>query len=954
MRRIALSFLFVFIGVITIYGQNLSELDHEVQSDITGLKFCVRNGKCGYIDAKGNEVIPIKYDYDRADFDVHEGKYPLDENCGYVEDWRSSILVRVKQNGKYGFVNHKGEEVIPLKYDMLYDGHFVKPTQLVKARIGDKYGLINISGQEVIPIKYKNTGNCDYGNYNGPTWVQRDDGKIAYVEYDGSFITDFKYTEASESFNGDSKKVARVAVNGLWGFIDKQGNEVITPKYKYAGLFASEDGWISVVKDNKLGFIDVDENVVIPFIYDVATYDTNEKSLTSDFSNGNAYVRKNGKWGLINKKGTAITPFKYDNISSGGMYWGIGYYMAKVGGKTVYIDILGAEYDTREKLKESYMESMEKAANMGIGVAAKCLARMYDSGEFVPKDSKKSFEWYKKAVEMGYLDAEYDLALKYYYGEGCEKDYESAYRLMRSALVRGNNYASKFLGYMYYYGQGIEENSLMAYVYFNLSTALLNDHDSQYHLAWLYEHGQGVGKNIEEAKKWYEQSAFYGYQPAKDQLAKLLNKHDDESPITDNIATMTWMAFESMAKTKDYSFKIGIKSDSKIEDISVYVNGVLTRGIVPVVDDGYNMTIDRTVALDDGQNTIKIMVKNAGGVASSEKVVTYQNQDIATIDWLAFVPTTTDKQYTVKAGIKSISKIESWTVTINGIVDRGINPVKNDGYTMAIEKKLILAEGNNTIKIEVKNAGGIAMIEKNVIYTAKKEEPVIQQKRIALVMGNANYQDVDKRLKNPVNDATDVAERLESLDFKVIRSLDQTRQGMEAAINDFGNQARNYEVALFYYAGHGVSCNGNNYLIPIDANLPEESYVQYNCTNTNLVLDLMEKARCPMKIMILDACRNNPFARSWNRDINGGGLNVMNASQGTFIAFSTAPGNVAQDGAERNSPYTAAFLQTLDIPNLSLTDFFQEVLEKVALKTKDKQIPWTSNSFRGKFYFNKK
>lgn len=168
MKRTALSFLFVSIGTITIYGQNLSEFDHEVQSDITSLKFCVRNGKCGYVDAKGNEVIPIKYDYDHEDFDARNF-HPMDESCGDVEDWRSSILIRVKKNGKYGFVNHKEEEVIPLKYDMLHDGHFVNHNQLVKARIGNKYGLVNIAGQDVVPIKYKNTGNCDYGNYNGPT-----------------------------------------------------------------------------------------------------------------------------------------------------------------------------------------------------------------------------------------------------------------------------------------------------------------------------------------------------------------------------------------------------------------------------------------------------------------------------------------------------------------------------------------------------------------------------------------------------------------------------------------------------------------------------------------------------------------------------------------------------------------------------------------------------------------
>ena len=109
-----------------------------------------------------------------------------------------------------------------------------------------------------------------------------------------------------------------------------------------------------------------------------------------------------------------------------------------------------------------------------------------------------------------------------------------------------------------------------------------------------------------------------------------------------------------------------------------------------------------------------------------------------------------------------------------------------------------------------------------------------------------------------------------------------------------------------------------------------------------------------MKIVILDACRNNPFARSWHRSAGGGGLAIMNAPKGTFIAYSTAPGDVALDGGEgqRNSPYTAALLKTFDQKGLSITDFFQEVLERVATTTNERQTPWTSNSFRGKFVFN--
>lgn len=326
----------------------------------------------------------------------------------------------------------------------------------------------------------------------------------------------------------------------------------------------------------------------------------------------------------------------------------------------------------------------------------------------------------------------------------------------------------------------------------------------------------------------------------------------------------------------------------------------------------------------------------------------------AIIEWLDYASKVNKKEYQLKVGIKSNTKVEDVSVTVNGSQSRGINTVKSDGFDLTIDREIALSEGFNNVVVSVKNGDGITTSEKMITYNAVNSNPEPNKKRIALVIGNANYKDIDKRLKNPVNDATDFAAKLESLGFKVIRSMDQTQQNMEKAIYEFGKQAANYDVALFYYAGHGVACSGSNYMIPIDADLPEESAVKYKCTDTNLVLDMMENSHCQMKIMILDACRNNPFARGWHRGVSGRGLSIMNAPRGTFIAFSTSPGDVAQDGTGRNSPYTTALLQTLDIPNLSITDFFQEVLDKVATSTGERQTPWTSSSFRGKFVFNQK
>ena len=912
--RIIVSLLIYFFCVVSSNAQSTTGVTkkYEVTGPFgnRGLAVVRLNGKYGFIDKNGNEVIPLIFDDVICDFDKYYFYWNTYQTC-----------VSVCKNKKWGYIDSLGNVVVPLLYDKVKP-YLVEdsPNWVVK---NGKYGCIDVNGRLVIPFEYD---DMEDGFYTGLAYVKKN-GKYGFIDEHNKVLIPFKYsTTRGFSLRSD---LAPVSINGKYGYVNKDGREVIPLEYDFADDFARgtyadvhERNLAAVVRNNKLGFINEEGEVVIPFQYDVVwSSDTNGKKLKeSSFWWGAAAVKK-GKWGAIDMNGKTIVPFAYDYVEGGSSIGYMDFYKNNIGH---HFDLGGNEYD--------FDLGGNEYASFSEGIAQIVL----------------------RLANQGFTGYQYALGQIYYYGRfGYPKDYSKAFEWLSKGALGGNERAQCYMGHLYYYGYGVEKSFKSAYDWY-IKAGDKNDREAQYYLGWLYEHGQGVSVDIEEAKRWYSKSAALGDKRAKEQLAKLGDNNIPNPLPKKDLASMSWLVYEPSTKQKDFSFKIGIKSDSKIEDVSVYVNGILTRGINPVHNDGYNMTIDRTVVLNDGQNNIKVTVKNAGGTATSEKTVTYQNQDAATIDWLAFSTKTTEKQFALKVGVKSTSKIESFSVSVNGIVDRGINPVKNDGYSLTIEKMLSLSEGNNTVKVEVKNAGGVALSEKNVTFSPKKMTPIVQQKRIALVMGNANYKDIDKRLKNPVNDATDVAAKLESLGFNVIRSIDQTQQGMEAAIYDFGSKAKNYDVALFYYAGHGVGCNGSNYLIPIDATLPEESYVQYKCTNANLVLDLMEKAHCKMKIMILDACRNNPFARSWNRSTGGGGLNHMNAPKGTFIAFSTAPGDVAQDGAERNSPYTGALLQTLDVPNLSITDFFQEVLEKVALKTNDRQNPWTSNSFRGKFIFNQK
>lgn len=230
---------------------------------------------------------------------------------------------------------------------------------------------------------------------------------------------------------------------------------------------------------------------------------------------------------------------------------------------------------------------------------------------------------------------------------------------------------------------------------------------------------------------------------------------------------------------------------------------------------------------------------------------------------------------------------------------------------------------------------------------------VCAERRCALVIGNSEY-GKNNFLDNPIHDAEDVAMKLKECDFEVIKLTDGTLREMYEAICNFGEKVSHYDVALFYYSGHALQSHGENYLMPIDAELKSEADVKYSCLPLNLLLDKLEESNCPMKIIVLDACRNNPFLKRLYRGVQHLGLTTVNPPKGTCISYSTAEGSVAHDGTGRNSPYTSAFLEILDVPGLSLFDFFNLIGNKVMDKTAGEQDPCTYYStIRGKFYFNR-
>ena len=227
--------------------------------------------------------------------------------------------------------------------------------------------------------------------------------------------------------------------------------------------------------------------------------------------------------------------------------------------------------------------------------------------------------------------------------------------------------------------------------------------------------------------------------------------------------------------------------------------------------------------------------------------------------------------------------------------------------------------------------------------------PAEMGKRTALVIGNSEYK--VGSLRNPANDAQDMAGSLGKLGFDVILKLNAGQEQMEQAISDFGRQLYQGGVGLFYYAGHGVQVGGENYLIPVNATIESESDVRYKAVNIGQLLGKMGEARNGFNIVILDACRDNPFAKEFRSSSRG--LAVVNSAsvKGSLIAYATSPGKVASDGSDRNGLYTKHLLQHISTPGIPVEQVFKRVLQGVERDTNGKQSPWISSSFSGDFAF---
>ncbi len=223
------------------------------------------------------------------------------------------------------------------------------------------------------------------------------------------------------------------------------------------------------------------------------------------------------------------------------------------------------------------------------------------------------------------------------------------------------------------------------------------------------------------------------------------------------------------------------------------------------------------------------------------------------------------------------------------------------------------------------------------------------ERRTALVIGNGAYTNAPP-LKNPPNDATLVATTLKNLGFEVTVATNRSQREMKQMIREFGQKLRaGGGVGLFYFAGHGVQAKGRNYLVPIDAEIQTEVDLEDVAVDVNYILSMMDDAQNALNIVILDACRNNPFVRSFRSAQDG--LAQVKAPTGTLIAYATSPDSTAADGGGTNSPYSEELTRQMEASGVLLETMFRRVTEQVSFRTGGRQEPWYSNNAKGEFFF---
>ena len=421
---------------------------------------------------------------------------------------------------------------------------------------------------------------------------------------------------------------------------------------------------------------------------------------------------------------------------------------------------------------------------------------------------------------------------------------------------------------------------------------------------------------------------------------------------------ITWVSPSGQKTTMDSfnaTVKANIKAGSGLNSVLLYLNGI-SKGETEIKsspDGSGNFLVEKNLNFGPGENNIYLVATTSDGVTTKSEIRYFTNPSavLPEIKWAT--PENPNsivgaESFVVSASIKSPTDLKSVKLYVNADVQSEDNIFDAAGADEGIyswENSVMLRKGENSIYIVAMNAAGSERSEKRVI---KYEENLIE-KRLALVFGNSRY--IDKpTLKNPANDANLMAATLEELGFDVIKRLDATRNDMMAALREFNEKLPDYSVALFYYAGHGNQVDGKNFLIPIDARLEKPGDCKFEAIGVDFIVEEFERYPDNTNIVILDACRDNPFT-TWSRGETAG-FKQISFSSGTIIVFATSEGATAADGRGDNGLFTEVLVKQMLIPQ-SIFNVVMKTRVEVRRLSSNRQTPMEWNKLNGDFYFKK-
>lgn len=586
---------------------------------------------------------------------------------------------------------------------------------------------------------------------------------------------------------------------------------------------------------------------------------------------------------------------------------------------------LGNMYYYGTGCKKDYKQAVywnQKAADQGISKAYNTLGICYEIGGYgISKDNTKAFEYYKKSAEMGYSWGQYNLAKIYYSGIGCEKDYTNAIVWFQKAANQNNPNAQNMLGMCYDNGYGVQKDARKAVEYYKKAAEQGYDY-GQYNLANKYFTGNGCEKDSVKAAFWYEKAATQGLADAQHILA--------------------WAYFNGMLVNKDikkaleWIEKAAQQGDAQVQNDAGYM----------YTEESPFMNYEKAVywiqkAVNQNNpaafNNMGWLYEHGHGVEKDLKQAFTYYKKAADLDYsggMRHVGEFYENGWVVE---KDVLEAALW---YKKAAKAGNNKAK-DNLSSITER---LSEKGDTSPFHHQKSSNVST------YSVKDLPP--KGKRIALIIGNGDY--ANGYLENSVNDAQDMKKKLQQLGFEVMGATNIDSKGkMRAEVKNFCAKAKSYDAALFFYSGHARQDDGENYLIPTRCNIESEADVEDLCLAMNWVIKEMQATGAKNVLVLLDACRNAPPIASLTRKDANQGLAVMTAQKGTFIGFSTQPGNVALDGrGQRNSPYTAAILKMLDQPGLPHYTMFRRVKEIVLEATNQKQMPDEDDRLPIAFYFN--